>query len=96
MSTLNELREGSIRAWKTVTEGWCELVERPDDVLTRFHSKHSGGDVETREERSAQHGARWRMLAAEAKGDDARVEGDIEVPGGEADDFEIRVGTRCW
>ena len=91
MSTLNQLREGLTRAWETVTEGWRDLVERAGDALTRFHPKHSGGETETREERIAQRGARWGVLAAEVKVDDDEVEVDIEVPGMDANDFEIRV-----
>ena len=91
MSTLNQLREGLTRAWETVTEGWRELVERAGDALTHFHPRHSGTEIETREERIAQRGARWGVLAAEVKVDDDEVEVDIEVPGMEAGDFEIQV-----
>ena len=91
MSTLDQLRDGLTKAWETVTEGWRELVERAGDALTRFHPRQTGGDVETRESRIARSGARWGVLAAEVKIDDAQVEVDIEVPGMEADDFEIRV-----
>jgi HSP20 family protein len=91
MSTVDQLRQGLTRAWETVTEGWRELVERAGDALTRFHPRQSSGEVETHEERIAQRGARWGVLAAEVKVDDDHVEVDIEVPGMEADDFEIQV-----
>lgn len=91
MSTFNQLREGLTRAWETVTEGWRELVERAGDAVTRFHPKHSGKEIETREERIAQRGVRWGVLAAEVKVDDDEVEVDVEVPGMNADDFEISV-----
>ena len=91
MSTLDQLREGLTRAWESVTEGWRELVERAGDALTRFHPKHPGKELETREERIAHRGARWSVLAAEVKVNDDEVEVDIEVPGMDADDFEISV-----
>lgn len=91
MSTFNQLRDGLTRAWETVTEGWRELVDRAGDALTRFNPKHGGGELATREERIAERGARWGVLAAEVKVDDDEVEVDIEVPGMEADDFDIRV-----
>ncbi len=91
MSTLNQLRNGLTRAWETVTEGWRELVERAGDALTRFQPRRSGGDMDTREERIAERGARWGVLAAEVKVDDNEVEVDIEIPGMEPDDFEIQV-----
>lgn len=91
MSTLSQLRDGLSRAWETVTEGWRELVERAGDALTRFQPKSPSNNVETREERIAQRGARWGVLAAEVKVDDDQVEVDIEVPGMDADDFEVSV-----
>lgn len=91
MSTLSQLREGLTRAWESVTEGWRELVERAGDALTRFHPQHSEGDLERREERVATQGARWGVLAAEVRVDDNDVEVDLEVPGMEAEDFDIQV-----
>lgn len=91
MSTLHQLREGLSRALDIIAEGWRELVERAGDALTRFHPGHSGSGAEAHEDRIAQRGARWGVLAAEVKIDDKAVEVDIEVPGMEAGDFEIRV-----
>ena len=91
MSTLNQLREGLSRAWETVTEGWRELVERAGDAITRFHPKPASGEVLTREERIAQGGARWGVLAAEVRLDDDAVQVDIEVPGMDPEDFELQV-----
>ena len=91
MSTLQQLRDGLARAFDAVAEGWHELVERAGDALTRFHPGHSEGEIETREERVAHRGARWGVLAAEVKVDDDEVKVDIEVPGMEAADFEIRI-----
>jgi len=91
MSTLNQIREGLTRAWETVTEGWRELVERAGDSLTRFHPRESDGELETREERISQRSVRWGVLAAEVKVNDDEVEVAIEVPGMDADDFELHV-----
>ena len=91
MSTLNQLRNGIARAWDSVTEGWRELVERAGDALTRFNPRHPGTEVQTREDRLAQRGARWSVLAAEVRLDDDEVEVQIEIPGMEADDFDIQV-----
>ena len=91
MSNLHQFRQGITHAWETVTEGWHELVERAGDALTRFNPKHTANDVETSEQRIAHRSSSWGVLAAEVKVDDNEVEVDIEVPGMEADDFEIRV-----
>lgn len=91
MSTVDQLRDGLTRAWETVTEGWRELVERAGDALTRFHPGRSAGELETREERIVQRGARWGVLAAEVRLGEDDVEVDLEVPGMEAGDFDIQV-----
>lgn len=91
MSTFDQVREGLTRAWETVTDGWRELLDRAGDALTRFHPRSPGGEVESREHRIARSGARWGLLAAEVKVDDERVEVDLEVPGMNADDFDIEV-----
>ena len=91
MSTLNQIRNGLTRAWETVTEGWRELVERAGDALTRFHPRESGGDVATVEDRIAQRGARWGVLAADVTVNDDEVEVAIEVPGMDAEDFSLNV-----
>jgi len=91
MSTLNQLRDGLSRAWETVTEGWREMVERAGDALTRFHPKSSGGELTTREERIAERGTRWGVLASEVRVDSDHVEVAIEVPGMDPDDFDVNI-----
>ena len=91
MSTLDQLKDGLTHAWDSVSDGWRGLLERASDALTRFHPKSGASDVETHDERIAARGARWGLLAAEVKLDDDNVEIDIEVPGMDPDDFEIRV-----
>lgn len=91
MSTMDQLREGLSKAWETVTEGWRELAERTGDALTRFHAPRPHGEIDTREDRIARASARWSLLAAEMNVRDHEVEVAIEVPGMEADDFDIQV-----
>lgn len=91
MSTLEQVRSGLTRAWESVTEGWRELVERAGDAVTRFSPPHSADGHESRTQHLARGGARWGVLAAEVSVDDDHVRVDIEIPGMEADDFEIDV-----
>ena len=91
MSTLQQITDGLSQAWETVTQGWRELVERAGNALTRFNPQPSGGEVETREDRIARRGARWGVLAAELTVSDDDIEVAIEVPGMDAQDFEIKV-----
>lgn len=91
MSTLEHLKGGLSRAWETVSEGWRELVERAGDALTRFQPGHTRGDVETAQDRVARAGSRWGLVAAEVVLGDDEVEVTMEIPGMEADDFDIQV-----
>ena len=91
MSTLEHLRGGLSRAWESVTEGWREFVERAGNALTRFHPTHSGGEVETAEDRMARQGSRWGVVAAEVALGDDEVVVTMELPGMEAGDFDIRI-----
>ncbi len=91
MSTLDHLKGGLSRAWETVSEGWRELVERAGDALTRFQPGHTRGDVETAEDRTARAGARWGLVAAEVVLGDDEVEVEMEIPGMDANDFDIQI-----
>jgi HSP20 family protein len=88
MSTLHQIRQGLSRAWDTITEGWRELREMAAESLTRFHptsTDASSGSL------PARRSMRWGLLAAEVTDDDNDVLVKLEVPGMEANDFEIEV-----
>lgn len=91
MSTLEHLRGGLSRAWESVSEGWRELVERAGDALTRFQPRRAGSDVETAQERRARAGSRWGVVAAEVVLGDDEVDVAMEIPGMDADDFDIQI-----
>lgn len=91
MSSLEHLRGGLSRAWESVTEGWREFVDRAGNALTRFHPAHSGGEVETAEDRMARQGSRWGVVAAEVALGDDEVVVSMELPGMEAGDFDIQI-----
>lgn len=91
MSTLNQIREGISKAWDSVTEGWRELRELAGDALTRFQPSTSRDAVETVDDRIAARASRWGLLAAEVTDDDDTIHVMLEVPGLDADDFELEV-----
>lgn len=92
MSTMNQIREGITRAWDSLTVGWRELRELAGDALTRFTPKTSAGDeAETAADRIVGRASRWGLLAAEVTDDEDSVQVTLEVPGLEADDFDIEV-----
>lgn len=85
MSTLSQIREGLSRAWDSITEGWRELRDMAAEALTRFHP--SGNDQALPQRRTV----RWGLLAAEVADDAETVVVKLEVPGMEADDFDLEV-----
>lgn len=91
MSTLAQLRGGLSRAWEAVSEGWRELVERAGDALTRFQPGHPRNTLDTAEDRMTRAGSRWGVVAAEVMLGEHDVNVAIEIPGMEADDFDIQI-----
>ena len=92
MSTLEQLREGLEHAWDHVTDGWRHLRQRAGQALTRFHPTR--GDVETAGPAGQVQpaaGTRWSLLAAEVAEHPDEVEVRLEVPGMNADGFDISV-----
>lgn len=87
MSTLSQIREGLSRAWDSITEGWRELREMAAEALTRFHPTPSDDTAALPQRRSV----RWGLLAAEVADDAEDVVVKLEVPGMEADDFDLEV-----
>jgi HSP20 family protein len=91
MSTLNQIRDGISKAWDSVTEGWRELRELAGDALTRFQPNRSPGAVDTADERIFNRASRWGLLAAEVTDNNDTVQVALEIPGLEANDFDIEV-----
>lgn len=87
MSTLSQIREGLSRAWDSITEGWRELREMAAEALTRFHPVPSSEDGAPPQRRSV----RWGLLAAEVADDGEDVVVKLEVPGMNAEDFDLEV-----
>ena len=91
MSTLHQIRQGISKAWDSVSEGWREFRELAGDALTRFNPKTSRGETETADDRIVSRASRWGLLAAEVADNDNSVQVMLEVPGLEANDFDIEV-----
>jgi HSP20 family protein len=89
MSTLSQLREGFSQAWESLTEGWHDLRERASHALTRFHPKPDS--LETADEHIVRNASRWGLLAAEVAEEDQRVIVNLEIPGMDANNFDIQV-----
>lgn len=94
MSTREQLRTGLSRAWSHLAEGWRELTERASDALTRFHPS-SWRPLAPGEEEVLSMSARWGLLPAEMSVDDDAVRVSLEVPGMDADGFDIQIAGDC-
>ncbi|HEC19063.1 MAG TPA: Hsp20/alpha crystallin family protein [Gammaproteobacteria bacterium] len=91
MSTLSQLRQGASQVLENLEEGWSNLWSRAKNAVTRFtpgkQQREQTGDAAEWPAASPS----WSVLSAEVKdsGDDIIVR--LEVPGMEADDFDIQV-----
>lgn len=91
MNAMAELQRGLNRAWHSLSEGWTQLRDRAAHAITRFSPVKHEDDVESAEDVGVLRGARWSVLAADVqdKGNDLVIR--LEVPGMEADNFDIAV-----
>ncbi|WP_133719202.1 Hsp20/alpha crystallin family protein [Methylocaldum gracile] len=87
MSTLNHMHHGLHHTLHSLAEGWSALKQRASHALTRFTLReppHEGGKL-------TQGASRWGLLPAEVREENDWITIDIEIPGMEADDFEIQI-----
>ena len=91
MSTFTEFGEGLERAWDSISDGWRQLRQRATHALTHFKPLNRKGELETAEDIFLQRSSRWALLAADVSETDTQVNVRLEVPGLEADNFDIHV-----
>ena len=91
MSTFAEISEGLERAWDSISDGWRQLRQRATHALTWFNPLNGKGKLETADEVFLQRSSRWGLLAADVSESDTQVKVRLEVPGLEAEDFDIHV-----
>lgn len=90
MSTLQQIRTGMSQMWDSLAHGWRDLYRTAANAITRFTPQAHKGLPVSVDEDFAMHGG-WSVLAADVFDDDERVVVRMEVPGMEADEFEIEV-----
>lgn len=91
MSTLEQLRRSLGRTWEGLTEGWQNLSERAVHALTRFRPLAGKDELDTWEDQLVRHSADWGLLASEVQEGEQQVVVRLEVPGMEAENFDVDV-----
>ena len=92
MNRLADICSGIDQAVQSLAEGWQQLRQRAAHALTRFNPVHrTTSTKETTTGILEANASRWALLAAEVHEDADSVCVKIEVPGMEADDFDIQV-----
>lgn len=91
MSTLEQLRRSLGRTWEGVTEGWQNLSERAVHALTRFRPFAKRDALDTWEDQLVRQSADWGLLASEVREGEHELVVRLEVPGMEAEHFDIDV-----
>lgn len=92
MNSLNQVREGLNRTWDYVTEGWRQLRERTAEAITHFNPIHrQDSATESQDSVIERSAARWSVLAADVLDDANQVIVKLEIPGLEAENFDIQI-----
>jgi HSP20 family protein len=85
MFTMNDLSKSLNRTWDNVSHGWQQLMNRAGNALTRFTGRQDESD------HIPVHSPRWGLMSAEVFDDAEKVVVRLEVPGLNADDFDVSV-----
>jgi len=91
MSTFEQLREGLQSLWDNFAEGWQQLREHAGSAVTRFSPLARRDNLQTANDITMLHGARWALLTCDVEESADSVSVRLEVPGMEATDFDISV-----
>ncbi len=89
---MTSLRQNIDRAWAQVQAGWNNLVSNASNALTRFIHKDEENRSGIRE--LVRSTPEWGLLSAEVHESGDTVTVRLEVPGMEADKFDIEVDER--
>ena len=81
---MRNLTEGLEKTWGSVAEGWNHLVHRASNALTHFSGKDSDDKVPLQS-------PSWGLLSADVYDDANKLTVKLEVPGLDADSFDINV-----
>ena len=91
MTAMQQLRDGFGQVWGSMIHGWRDLYRYAANAITRF-TPQSHKDLQASPgDGLLMQGCNWSVLAAEVFDDDERVVVRMEVPGMEADEFEVEV-----
>lgn len=91
MSTLEQIRRGLSNTWHNIAEGWQQFSERASQALTRFNPVHRSDEENNVPVQVERNASRWGLVAGEIHEDSDNVYVKLEVPGMEAENFDIQV-----
>ncbi len=91
MPTLEKVRRRTARVLDNVAEGWGRLWDRARTAITRFTPKKHADGLQPSGSEWLPATPGWGVLGAEVKETDREIVVRLEVPGMEADDFDIQV-----
>ena len=89
---MSSLRQNIDRTWAQVQSGWNNLVSKASNALTRFVHKDEENTADVRE--LLRSTPEWGLLAAEVHESGDNVTVRLEVPGMDADKFDVQVVNR--
>lgn len=84
MISLDNVSKTFSRTWDSISNGWNHLVHRASNALTHFHGKEE-------DDHESAGVTRWGLISADIYDDDNKVVVNLEAPGMQEGDFDIRV-----
>lgn len=91
MNTYEQFRQGLQTMWDNIAEGWQQFRESAGNALTRFNPIARKDNLQTAQDIAMINSSRWGILATDVEESEDEVTVRMEVPGMEADDFDIAV-----
>ncbi len=91
MAILNPIKQRAANVLDNVAEGWSRLWDKARNAVTRFTPKKRDDDLQAQGSEWLPATPGWSVLGAEIKETGKELIVRLEVPGMEADDFDIQV-----
>lgn len=84
---MHDLTEELEKTWHSIADGWNHLADHASNALTHF----SGSASKDADGQTAAKSPSWGLLNADVYDEGDKLSIELEVPGLEADDFNINV-----
>jgi len=101
---MNQLKQSASEVLDNLADGWRRLWNQARQALTRFTPHRRSSELQLGGSEWLQYTPEWSVLSAEVKETKNEIVVRLEIPGMDADGFDIQVaddylvirGEKCW